>query len=127
MESARPFLDRAQELGQSKTETEIKQQAIRSHQTQLKLSRRRFLAYAARPERFLKLESCELTYTDGPIQGISRQARVLRVKLRLPIKLTGTADATLGCGSRFSRERALRAYEGSYSLFYSGSFRRPYV
>ena len=92
---SKAFLDRAQELGQSKTETEIKEQAIRSHQTQLKLSRRRFLAYAARPERFLKLESCELTYADGPIQGISRHTRVLRVKLRLPIKLTGTADATL--------------------------------
>jgi LmbE family N-acetylglucosaminyl deacetylase len=92
---SKAFLDRAQELGQSKTETRIKEQAIRSHQTQLKLSPRRFLAYAARPERFLKLESCELTYTDGPIQGISRHARVLRVKLRLPIKLMGTADATL--------------------------------
>src|SRR4029077_20233531 len=39
------FFDRVHTLRQSKTETKVKERAIRCHKTQLKLSRRRFLAY----------------------------------------------------------------------------------
>ena len=73
------FFDHANELRQSKRERTLKEQAIRSHRTQLKLSRRRFLAYAARAERFLRLESRELTHADGRIRRISRHTQVLRV------------------------------------------------
>jgi hypothetical protein len=83
---SKAFFDRAGELRQSKTETAIKEQAIRCHKTQLKLSRRRFLAYGVRPERFLKLRVRESTLVDGPIRGISRHAHVLRVKLQLSAK-----------------------------------------
>ncbi len=81
-----PFFDRAQELRQSKIERAVKERAICSHKTQLKLSRRRFLAYATRPERFLKLVSDESTFADGPIRWISRQQHRLHVKLRLSAK-----------------------------------------
>jgi LmbE family N-acetylglucosaminyl deacetylase len=96
---SRAFFDRAQKLCQSKSETAVKEQAIRCHQTQLKLSRRRFLAYAARPESFLKLEPCKSTIVDGPIWWISRESDILRLKLLLrarPKRLTGAALFVLG-------------------------------
>ena len=46
----RHFLDNAQALPQTASQREAKRRAIGCHQTQLILSRRRFLAYAARPE-----------------------------------------------------------------------------
>jgi len=89
------FFGRAQELRQSRSETAVKEQAIRSHKTQLMLSRRRFLAYAGRPECFLKLESHEVTHADGPIRQVSRQTHVLRVRLLLSTKPMGTTGTTL--------------------------------
>jgi len=89
------FFGRAQELRQSRAETVVKEQAIRSHKTQLMLSRRRFLAYAARPECFLKLESHEVTHADGPIRLVSRQTHVLRVRLLLSTKPIAATGATL--------------------------------
>jgi LmbE family N-acetylglucosaminyl deacetylase len=89
------FFDHARELQQSKSETAIKESAIRSHKTQLMLSRRRFLGYAARPERFFRLRPGEVTPADGPIQSISRHSDVLRVKLLLSAKPIRTTDAKL--------------------------------
>ena len=77
------FFDGAQKLRQSRLEMAVKQRAIRSHKTQLKLSRRRFLAYATRPEHFRKLVSAESIVADGPIRSVSRQEHKLDVKLRL--------------------------------------------
>jgi LmbE family N-acetylglucosaminyl deacetylase len=92
---SRAFFDRPQKLRQSKTETEVKEQAIRCHKTQLRLSRRRFLAYAARPESFLKLESSESTVGDGPIRWISRESDTLRLELLLSPKPLHLRTATL--------------------------------
>ncbi len=89
------FFDRAQKLRQSKTEMAVKERAIRSHKTQLKLSRRRFLAYATRPERFLKLVSDDSTVADGPIRSISRQQHKLHLKLRLSAKLIRAKEPDL--------------------------------
>ena len=89
------FFGRAQELRQSRSETAVKEQAIRSHKTQLMLSRRRFLAYAGRPECFLKLESHEVTHANGPIRQVSRQMHVLRVRLLLSTKPMGATGTTL--------------------------------
>src|ERR1700682_337022 len=50
------FLKDAKRVRQTKTEIVRKKLAIRRHKTQLHLSRRRFLRYAARPERLLKLK-----------------------------------------------------------------------
>jgi len=92
---SRAFFDRAQKLQQSKIETKVKDQAIRCHKTQLKLSKRRFLAYAARPESFLKLNSRDSTVGDGPIQWISRESHTLRLKLMLSAKPLRLTTATL--------------------------------
>src|SRR5438046_392128 len=45
------FFDRAETICQSDIEAATKLRAIRCHKTQLKLSRKRFLGYAVRPER----------------------------------------------------------------------------
>jgi LmbE family N-acetylglucosaminyl deacetylase len=92
---SRAFFDRAQELRQSNIETAVKEQAIRCHQTQLKLSRRRFLGYAARRECFLKLESSESTVGDGPIRWILRESHALRLELLLSAKSLRLTTATL--------------------------------
>jgi LmbE family N-acetylglucosaminyl deacetylase len=97
--NSQAFSDRAQKLCPSKTEIAVKEQAIRCHKTQLKLSRRRFLAYAARPESFLKLESCESTVADGAIRWISRQSHMLHLQLLLrakPMRYTGARLFVLG-------------------------------
>ena len=89
------FFDRAEKFCQSTTETRIKEQAIGCHKTQLKLSRRRFLGYAARPEFFLKLEPRESSVVDGAVQRISRQSDMLRLKLVLSTKPMRLTRATL--------------------------------
>jgi len=100
--------ERAQQDRQSEAETATKIRAIRCHKTQLRLSRRRFLDYAARPERLVRLSSRELTIVDGPIRSISRRPRGLELDLQLSLKplVTGTpvvflcgcdATATLRC------------------------------
>ena len=89
------FFDRATRLRQSKSETAIKLLAIRCHKTQIKLSRRRFLAYAARPERLLKLRACETTVADGSIRSILRQPYTLRLDLRLSARAIRGGEPTL--------------------------------
>jgi LmbE family N-acetylglucosaminyl deacetylase len=89
------FRDRAQELRQSKTETGVKERAIWCHKTQVKLSRRRFLAYAARPERFLKLRSRESTLANWPFSEVARGPHMLRLKLLLSTKPLRTAEPVL--------------------------------
>src|SRR5205085_8523969 len=71
--NSRAFFEHAQPFRQSEIETATKLRAIRCHRSQLTLSRRRFLAYAARSERLLKLRSSEQVVTDGSIFSVSRQ------------------------------------------------------
>lgn len=49
------FCRDAQALPQTEVQAEVKQRAIHCHQSQLMLSRRRFLRYATRPELLLKV------------------------------------------------------------------------
>jgi LmbE family N-acetylglucosaminyl deacetylase len=76
------FFDRAAELSASELEIATKREAIRCHQTQIKLSRRRFLRYAARPERFLRVEPESAVRCDGAVYSISRGRDNLDVDLR---------------------------------------------
>src|SRR5260370_15401353 len=76
------FFDRAAELSSSELETAKKRKAIRCHQTQIKLSRRRFLRYAARPERFLRVERESAARRDGAVYSVSRARENLDVDLR---------------------------------------------
>ncbi len=76
------FFERAAELSPSESETAKKREAIRCHQTQIKLSRRRFLGYAARLERFLSIERESAVRRDGAIYSVSRARDSLDVDLR---------------------------------------------
>lgn len=83
---SRAFFERAKQDRQSETETATKVRAIRCHKSQLKLSRRRFLAYAARPERFVRLSVREPAIADGSIRSISRRPCTLHLDLQFSLK-----------------------------------------
>jgi LmbE family N-acetylglucosaminyl deacetylase len=89
------FFERAQKLRQSESEMATKRAAIRCHKTQLKLSRKRFLAYAARPERLLKLDAGDEINGGGSIRSVSRKRNGLHLKLRLSAKPMRTAQPAL--------------------------------
>jgi LmbE family N-acetylglucosaminyl deacetylase len=89
------FFERAQKLRQSESEMATKRAAIRCHKTQLKLSRKRFLAYAARPERLLKLDIRDGAIADGSIRSVARKRNRLHLKLRLSAKPIRTAQPAL--------------------------------
>jgi LmbE family N-acetylglucosaminyl deacetylase len=80
------FLERSREVAQSEAETKAKANAIRCHKTQLKLSRRRFLAYATRPERFAPLWPREPALLDGAIRSITRKPRTLQLSLQFSLR-----------------------------------------
>lgn len=89
------FFERATVVPQSESETSNKVRAIRCHKTQLKLSRKRFLAYAARPEHLVNLATSGKTIADGSISSISRESNWLRVELRLSLKAVRPAEPGL--------------------------------
>jgi LmbE family N-acetylglucosaminyl deacetylase len=89
------FFDRAGIVPQSKSETATKLRAIRCHKTQLKLSRKRFLGYAARPERLVNLGVGDNTIVDGSISSMSREPNWLRIELRLLPKAARPAEPAL--------------------------------
>lgn len=102
------FLDRAVELSASEVETATKRDIIRRHQTQIKLSRRRFLRYAMRPERFLRIEREIAVWRDGAVHSVSRTRDNLRVDLRFagcPFRIQRSSFFILGCDA-FGRKRA---------------------
>src|SRR5207245_2017131 len=79
---SRAFFDNAVELSSSESEIAKKREAIRCHQTQIKLSRRRFLQYAACPERFLRVQRESVVRRDGAVYSVSRARDNLDVDLR---------------------------------------------
>jgi len=79
------FFDRTAELSSSEAETAAKRDAIRCHQTQIKLSGRRFLRYATRPERFLRVESENAVWCDGSVHSVSRTHDNLNVDFRFTV------------------------------------------
>jgi LmbE family N-acetylglucosaminyl deacetylase len=89
------FFDCAEPIRESQAETATKLRAIRCHKTQLKLSRKRFLGYAHRPERLAKLDRRIKTAADGSIGSISRLPRSLRVEVRLSPKAMRRSEPTL--------------------------------
>jgi LmbE family N-acetylglucosaminyl deacetylase len=79
------FFESAIPLPQSDAERAIKRGAIRCHRTQTRLSRRRFLGYAARPERLGRDEG-KGAPADGAIRSITRDGPTVRIVLRLKMK-----------------------------------------
>lgn len=74
------FFDQAVEIRASKDDMRIKLNAIGRHKTQLSLSKKRFLAYAHRPERFWNMSRSGNIPLGGSIRGISREPGLLCVK-----------------------------------------------
>jgi len=104
------FFDRAAQLSPSEVEIATKRDAIRCHQTQIKLCRRRFLRYATRPERFLRVERKSAVWRDGAVHSDSRTRDNLNVDLRFPVdpfRMQGRKFFILGRDS-FGRKRACR-------------------
>jgi hypothetical protein len=89
------FFDCAEKICDSHSEAATKLRAIRCHKTQLKLSRKRFLAYASRPERLVKLRARDKTVVDGSITSLFRLPHSLRVELRPPQKAMRVSEPTL--------------------------------
>jgi LmbE family N-acetylglucosaminyl deacetylase len=111
------FFDRAAELSASEAETAAKRDAIRCHQTQIKLSRRRFLRYATRPERFLRVESESAVWCDGAVHSVSRTHDNLNVDFRFtvdPFRMQRSKFFVLGCDS-VGRKRACQVRLPGYS------------
>ncbi len=82
--SSESFARAATELTGSPRELQSKRQAILCHGTQVAFSRRRFLSYAQRPERFVTGEGKVTRACDGPIRSYLRD----RVELRLHVAFT---------------------------------------
>ena len=89
------FFDCAETVCHSHSEAATKLRAIRCHKTQLKLSRKRFLAYAGRPERLIKLRARDKTVVDGSITSVFRVPHSLRVELGLPPKAMRMSEPAL--------------------------------
>jgi len=97
------FSDCAETICQSRIEAATKLRAIRCHKTQLKLSQKRFLAYAGRPERLVKLGGRNKTIADGSISSVFSLPHSLRVELRLSPKAMRISEPALFV---FGRDKA---------------------
>jgi LmbE family N-acetylglucosaminyl deacetylase len=97
------FFDCAEKICDSHSEAATKLRAIRCHKTQLKLSRKRFLGYAGRPEGLVKLGGRNKTIADGSISSVFRLPHSLRVELRLSPKAMRISEPALFV---FGRDKA---------------------
>jgi LmbE family N-acetylglucosaminyl deacetylase len=89
-----------------------KRSAILCHRTQVRLSRRRFLNYAARPERYAPLEGIPAGAVEGSIRSATRIRSTLTVTVRRQIKprFAPGDDAVFVVGvNRSGRVRSWRA------------------
>jgi len=89
------FFDCAAKICQSHSEAATKLRAIRCHKTQLKLSRKRFLAYASRLERLVKLGARDKTVVDGSISSVFRLPHSLGMEVRLSPKAMRMSEPAL--------------------------------
>ena len=111
------FFNRAAQLSASEVEIATKRDAIRCHQTQIKLSGRRFLGYATRSERFLRVERESVVWCDGAIHSVSRTCDNLNVNVRFavePLRMRRNKLFILGRDS-LGRKRACQIRLPGYS------------
>ena len=93
------FAREAHDLPSSPMERNAKRRAIVCHVTQVALSRRRFLAYAKRPERFVVGDGKAMRACDGPIRSFLRDRSELRLHVAFtlkPLRAEGTPLYLLG-------------------------------
>ncbi|MBA3963274.1 MAG: PIG-L family deacetylase [Chthoniobacterales bacterium] len=89
------FAQRACDLPQSISEVEAKRRAISCHVTQVALSRRRFLRYAKRPERFALSGENSGPCVDGPIRSFQRNRSHLRLEVAFALKPLHAEETSL--------------------------------
>jgi LmbE family N-acetylglucosaminyl deacetylase len=80
------FARTAHDLPCSPLEKNKKRRAIVCHVTQVALSRRRFLAYAKRPERFVVADKKKMRACEGPIRSFLRDRAELRLHVAFTLK-----------------------------------------
>jgi hypothetical protein len=93
--SSQAFAREAQEIFSSPLEKKVKRRAIVCHVTQVALSRRRFLGYARRPERFVLGGRDAVSACDGPIRSFFRSPRELRLQVEFRVKPLRCESASL--------------------------------
>ena len=80
------FARKAHDLVHSPLEKKAKRRAIVRHVTQVALSRRRFLSYAERPERFVLGDEKLRAASSGPIRAFTRVHGALRLHVAFTLK-----------------------------------------
>ncbi|MBA2435463.1 MAG: PIG-L family deacetylase [Chthoniobacterales bacterium] len=93
--ASQSFAREAHELFSSPLEKKLKRRAIVSHVTQVALSRRRFLAYAKRPERFMIGGREAMRACDGPIHSFLRERNELHLHVAFTLKPLRAEGASL--------------------------------
>jgi LmbE family N-acetylglucosaminyl deacetylase len=104
------FAREAHDLPSSPMERKAKRRAIVCHVTQVALSRRRFLAYSKRPERFVVGDGKAIRLCDGPVRSFLRDRGELRLHVAFtlkPLRAEGTPLYLLGHDA-FGNLRRLR-------------------
>ncbi len=89
------FARRACDFPQSVSEGRAKRRAIACHITQVALSRRRFLGYAKRPERFVLSDENQEPRVDGPIRSCQRDRAYLRLEVAFTLKPLRAEETSL--------------------------------
>jgi LmbE family N-acetylglucosaminyl deacetylase len=106
------FALRSRVVAPKPREESAKRRAILCHATQVALSRRRFLAYAQRPERFVVGDrESTIPVFNGPIRSLVRSRGQLRLEVSFPLKPLRAETATLYLVGRdlFGTVRRFRA------------------
>ena len=89
------FAARAISVEATAADQQAKLEAIACHKTQLRLSRRRFIRYARRSERFVRLTSPEIAEADTCFAVASRRAHVLTLHLRPQFRFFAPSEPRL--------------------------------
>jgi LmbE family N-acetylglucosaminyl deacetylase len=85
----------ARDLPADPAEKNAKQRAILRHITQVTLSRRRFLSYAKRPERFVLGDGKMTSACDGPVAAFARERNALRLHVAFTLKPLRAEETSL--------------------------------
>jgi LmbE family N-acetylglucosaminyl deacetylase len=93
-------------LLQDAEEIACKRRAILCHETQTSLSRRRFLSYADRLERFVRVSAPAFVTGEGPVRRAERRrsTAMLEIRLRLKPRLVRKADQIVILGKNENGE-----------------------
>lgn len=89
------FARAARALPQTNIERRTKERAIVCHVTQVALSRRRFLAYAKRPERFVLPDDSAPLSSDGPIRFFRRDQHEVCLQVAFTLKPLRAEETSL--------------------------------